>query len=315
VLLWCCAGIPVHAYISWNCFLDGYCRFPQIKNLDAIKDVKFLQKIYGIDFRNESLHGFQKEILQEMPNLRTLVLFNTDLENIDDDLLDSSSPLGFENLDSLSIKSHKLITLDDNTFIKLTALRLLDLSNNKLELISAGAFTNLANLEVLNLNNNAISHLEREVFAELPALQELQMRYNRLETLNVNMFGYNPRLRLFNVAGNLLERFDFDSANAADHDMRRSFPNLEHIDLAGNPWDCSYLRELVDELEVSTINMVFLADYLKVRGGNNRHVKGVGCRNESRKTVLTRIGGVETTTKRDNSIISKGNITTFVLKV
>jgi Leucine-rich repeat (LRR) protein len=285
-----------------------------IKNLDAIADNEFLAKIKGIDFRNDSLHDFHKEILQSMPNLRLLILFNTDLENIDDDLLDSSSPLGFEKLESLSIKRHKLVAIEDGTFAKLKVLKQLDLSNNNLEFIGMRSFSGLEKLESLNLNNNAINKLDQFVFAELPSLMELQMRYNKLNLMNLNVFHNNQNLKLLNVAGNKLERFDFDSENRADHELRQVFPNLENIDLSGNRWECAYLNGLVQEMEVASINLVFLTDYLKVRGTTNRHVKGVGCRNDVRK-VPVRIATLESSTVKDDGIISKGNITTFVLRI
>lgn len=112
---------------------------------------------------------------EPISGLRNLIL---DGSRIDSEVIPKlCSELSGTDIDALSLRKIKLVTLTNTTFTGLqkTKLTFLDLSNNDMAKIEDGSFQWLSRLQILNLSYNNIRHLAKGTFLGLRGLKQLQL--------------------------------------------------------------------------------------------------------------------------------------------
>ncbi|XP_043654130.1 protein artichoke [Drosophila teissieri] len=140
-----------------------------------------------------------KDVLQLMPNLRTLELENCDLPDF---TIKDLYPLPY--LTSLQLRSSNLLKLDDEHFSKWPGMQILVLGGNNITRLSDECFKGLPQLWLLSLPGNGIRLLPWGVFDTLPELLHLDLSGNRIENLPENIFSGLPKLEMLLLNGNPL---------------------------------------------------------------------------------------------------------------
>uniref|UniRef100_A0A3P9LH90 SLIT and NTRK like family member 4 n=2 Tax=Oryzias latipes TaxID=8090 RepID=A0A3P9LH90_ORYLA len=138
---------------------------------------------------------------------------------------------GFESLDLLHLGSNQIVTLQKGVFSNLSNLKKLYLNGNQIEQLHPDMFVGLKSLEYLHLEYNAIKEVLAGTFDSTPNLQSLFLNNNVLRNLPAYIFASVPLSKL-----NLKNNHFMTLPVSGVLDQLRS---LTHIDLEGNPWECS----------------------------------------------------------------------------
>ncbi|EDW96478.2 LOW QUALITY PROTEIN: uncharacterized protein Dyak_GE25852 [Drosophila yakuba] len=139
-----------------------------------------------------------KEVLQLMPNLRTLELENCDRPDF---TINDLYPLPY--LTSLQLRLSNLLQLHDEHFSKWPEMQVLVLGGNNITKLFDKCFKGLPKLWMLSLPGNGIL-LPWGVFDTLPELLHLDLSGNRIENLPENIFSGLPKLEMLLLNGNPL---------------------------------------------------------------------------------------------------------------
>lgn len=127
---------------------------------------------------------------------------NIDLENLylDNNPIVEFSGKTFSNLDTLSLRSCKIETLEDGIFNSMEDLSNLDLSNNKITTVTRKALYDLKNLITINLSGNDIRQIDEHIFYNNKNLRKIDLDDNRrMSRLPANGFKIKDGLSTFNV--------------------------------------------------------------------------------------------------------------------
>lgn len=161
------------------------------------------------------------EICAKFSNLKTLVVQKCSLDQIKDGALSSCT-----ELERFEIKSNgitKLLNL--NLFANNQNLTFIDLSYNKLMHIDVKMFENTKKLFHLDLSNNLILQFGSVGMPKLENLWKLNLNNNNLLILNETV---------------LVDKF----------------PNLKHIGLGGNLFDCQKLESMLTMFDARNTNLM-----------------------------------------------------------
>ena len=146
--------------------------------------------------------------MQNLKNLKTLILFKNQITKINGDL-------NLINLQHFELSSNKIVRISDSTFNKCFNLIKLDLSFNKLKSLKINK--NHSNLREIRLNNNEIVDLKD---IELPS---------SLEHIDLS----NNHIRIFNLQGNFSKLINLDLTNNEielwTKESTYILPNLEKL--------------------------------------------------------------------------------------
>lgn len=186
--------------------------FSNLRNLD-LKEIEIRDE-RGIEY-------LPKNIVEKFPNLRALVADECSIKTIGfvnlhgltklvklslrDNQLDFIHEVSFGDLgalESLYLKSNKIVILPTKLFSKLDKLRFLDLSDNRINRISLAQFENNRDLEQLEINNNQLVIVEVGAFDKLTAVKKILLANNKIATLHVNLFDQCRNLREIDLSGN-----------------------------------------------------------------------------------------------------------------
>ncbi|EDV49965.1 chondroadherin [Drosophila erecta] len=140
-----------------------------------------------------------KEVLQLMPNLRTLELEYCDSPDF---TMKDLYPLPY--LTSLQLRRSNLMELHREHFSKWPKMKILVLGGNNITRLSDECFKGLPELWLLSLPGNGIRGLPWGVFETLPELLHLDLSGNRIENLPENIFSGVPKLEMLLLNGNPL---------------------------------------------------------------------------------------------------------------
>lgn len=155
-------------------------------------------------------------------------------------------------LDTLSLISSGIKTIDDFTFVNLSTLYALHLHDNNLTAIMRNTFAGLFDLYRLECNNNEIRIIENGAFSDLKKLKELWLERNKLEALDERVFdGLDSLKRLFvghnqiKIIGNRLYTlsnldylsFEHNSMSNIDLVNLTQLPNLKFLNLESVGFD------------------------------------------------------------------------------
>ncbi|XP_047990231.1 toll-like receptor 7 [Leguminivora glycinivorella] len=102
----------------------------------------------------------------------------------------------------LYLNSSNIAHIENDTFNRLSELRILHLDNNRLTRLRGLEFAKLSNLKELYLQNNIIEHISNETFYSLTALEVLRLDGNRLVNYGLWHLDNNKKLQTLFVGGN-----------------------------------------------------------------------------------------------------------------
>jgi Leucine-rich repeat (LRR) protein len=142
-------------------------------------------------------------VLQDMPNLRTLII-----EQDGNDKIKTLPPTifaGLTKLDSLELKSLWLANLPETIFQDLTDLTSLSIEYNDFKSLPATLFKNNKKLKKIVIrNDDSLRTLPENIFQGLEQLEELDLNGNSLTSLPERIFQGLPNLKILD-----LDRNDF----------------------------------------------------------------------------------------------------------
>lgn len=147
-----------------------------------------------------------------------------------------------ESLTYLDVSGNHVQNIKTDTFEKLQNLMHLDLSNNPLVKLPTKLFANLVNLQHLNLSRTSLTQIEIGTFFSQKNVHILDLSENHLKVLAANIFA--PQMNQLNwlmIGNNQLQ--DINGLTSA------SIPNGKIVGIDSNRFNCSYLTELLFELQ------------------------------------------------------------------
>lgn len=149
------------------------------------------------------------------------------------------------HVQSIGFHKNELGSLNDNPEY-LRYVKKLELNSNPIERISPAVLNKLKNLEYLRLTDVPIKGSDN-MFAPLEKLKTLIMQKNNLTKLEADWFSELEALDTLEFNLNDVKEFDYMA-------LLRNLPRLKHLDINGNDFRCSFLREMVVYLK--SINRV-----------------------------------------------------------
>lgn len=179
--------------------------FPNLKEL----------VLYDNDFENVSVN-----IFQNMTKLQGIFLHQNLLEDLHEDLFKDNV-----NLEEINLSSNRILNCPANLFKNLEKLKQVRMSRNQIEEIPEDLFSNNLNLEIIEFRNNKIKFLSSNLFQNLTKLTDLDLQGNLIEELPKDLFKNNVNLRRLNLSGNRLTKIYVNF---------KMFPKLEFLDLRNN---------------------------------------------------------------------------------
>lgn len=150
--------------------------------------------------------------------------------------------------------------------VPLDHLLRLNVSGNRLaDITNDATFVRLPRLENIDLSRNRIESIGTEVFAPLPLLYSIDLSYNRLDT--ENFLQPVGSLRHLSMAYNRFRTMNLTT-----------FFHFHHVDLAGNPWSCTWL---IEEMMEASDGIYFGKNYTIDGKPHPMTVPGIDCTDET----------------------------------
>lgn len=173
---------------------------------------------------------------------------------------------GAIKLETLNLSNNQIIGLESSTLCCIPDLLLLDLSNNNVTKLSENIFDKLLKLKELNLSFNSIGDLEISTFTYLINLEHLSLRRTNLSNVQRGTFLHQHKLVSLDLSENNLKKLNFTLFSPIQRDMRSLrmgdnnlnnlygfrntlFPQLNLLDIQGNPFNCSYLAHFMESVD------------------------------------------------------------------
>ncbi|XP_051172992.1 uncharacterized protein LOC127289229, partial [Leptopilina boulardi] len=195
---------------------NGICRF----NGTIFKNITQLH-IGGNQFFSlgSSLQYNSYLNIKNMTNLKILTATRCDMRKINNDAFD-----GVKNLEKLNLSINFIDEIIDNTFKKLTTLKIISMSYNRLKKIPKEM--SLKNLKQLFLNYNFIDTIEKNSLDNSHNLEKLYLRGNRIKTIEINSFQNLVKLTNLDLRENEIHTFYINWAS--------NLKNLHNLNLINN---------------------------------------------------------------------------------
>jgi Leucine-rich repeat (LRR) protein len=148
----------------------------------------------------------------------------------------------------LDLSGNHLSVVLANEFSGVNNVLNLNLGHNHLTTLQVNAFDGLIKLAVLNLANNQLMRIPTNSFGQLPKLQTLFLNNNNISTLAACTLATAENIANLNFKSNSIQQ-----SCPADSGVQKSF---HEISIAGNPWNCSYLKELWSDFKNRSIKIL-----------------------------------------------------------
>lgn len=198
------------------------------------------RNLRSLDYSSNQIQQvLPSKILQNLPNLRSLSLYNNTITYLED--------LQFSGvkLDTLNLSRNRIRKISDLTF-KYFNTRVLDLSENVIDTITSNSLRPTApQLEYLSLAENPLSEIPSNAFQGLYRLQELNLSDCSLRILHLDQLTGPNSLQKLDVSMNYLKNIPSS--------MLKFFSKLQFVNLVGNYWSCDcHIQSLHDWLQLPT---------------------------------------------------------------
>lgn len=227
----------------------------QGKNLDPFL-FEYNDQLSYIDFSANDMNGSPSSLLRALRVLEFLNLERCLLKTVP--VFATASNL--LTMKYLILSKNEISKLDyDATFTNLRNLETLNLAENVLEQISEDVFKPLKKLKVLVLRGNKITHLPENLFQNMKSLANIDLSHNLIESVPVNAFR-GTSVKNLNLSNN---RFTYLSDNFC-LELRNSGAKLTKFYFNQNPWQCSCLMSLLNEvksLDISYNSLYYDGNY------------------------------------------------------
>lgn len=201
--------------------------------------------LYSLNFAHNSLHTLHNELFLDNLFLTKIDLSNNNLVELDKKLFRYN-----KNVRQLNVSSNSLVS--DEFLADMDYLRIedLDLSKNPLQTLNFSLVGSMKNLRRLNVAQIELSHVDFTEMGRLKNLYSLNISYNsHLARLELNESAVIDNLARLYVDGVGLQQLN-------TRIVKRALPNLKHVSLAGNKWNCNYLRGVQNELRQAGVETI-----------------------------------------------------------
>ncbi|CAH2242315.1 jg25229 [Pararge aegeria aegeria] len=198
-------------------------------------------KINVIRFARNNMHGAPENLLHAFKDLRVLNLDRCLLK----ELPAFATGSNLKTLRELILSSNQIKNLSDETaFRNLDNLYMLDLAGNVIESIDSNLFKPLKKLKILVLRDNKLTNLPNTLFKDMKSLANIDLSHNKIQGVPVDAFR-GTSLKNLNLASN---RITYITDNFC-LELRNSGAILSKFYFNQNPWQCSCLRNILDEVK------------------------------------------------------------------
>ena len=189
-----------------------------------------LSSLYSLLLGRFPLKTLEPGVFDGLPNLNVLHFsFNEGLTKLPLGLFD-----GLVKLDTLSLKSNGIETLEPGLFDGLIELDGLSLSGNKLKTLKPGVFGGLAELKQLVLNENELRSLKPGLFDGFSKLTLMSLSDNRLATVHPNLFRGLDSLKAVDLGGNELTTIDASLFDGQRNRYGNGYSSMFILDFSRN---------------------------------------------------------------------------------
>lgn len=269
-----------------------------------------------ISFEDCEMEVIDKHILKNISSAYT-ELHTFDISDLKLKSFDLWYMRDAQNLEKIFASGNKLEEFPElnRQFIEFPHLAWVDLSDNKINTLNPNGFKMMPNLRHLDLSTNNISNLPTTSFVLVSKLHELDLSGNDLSNIQLGLFSFQTNLRVLNLASNNLKRINFDTflpsmphlhelslyrnlIDDMDGFTNAMFPELRHLDIRGNPFNCSYLAKFLREIDWSDIDLVASADDHIIDDIPN--IRGISCDQQN----VTNLGN-DTITQTEQNFVDK----------
>lgn len=196
------------------------------------------------------------------------------------------------NANILRFINKGILTIKSGVFDKFKWLRTLNLSENFISTLPKGIFHSLSHLKNIYLNKNQITELHVNLFRENKKLEIVYIWENKLTELDDELFSDLPELRELSFSKNKIKTFDFRCLKNSPklkklmfthtalseintlNNLKKHFPLLNYCSVSGNQFTCTYLKTVIQSLELQNIEIGFID---KTKGIDSDSVYGLKC--------------------------------------
>lgn len=127
-------------------------------------------------------------------------------------------------------------------------LKNLDMSYNKLTHLLDNQFSFMGSIETINISHNRLYSIQPFTFTDLVSLNELDLSSNRLHTND--FLDSTPPINIIDLRNNAYEQIDLSALSS-----------IGRILFQNNPWNCSWLLNVIANLEHVGTDIRFGSEY------------------------------------------------------
>lgn len=185
--------------------------------------------------------------------------------NVVDDLHDE---IFIDNLflTKIDLSNNSLVELDKKVFRYNKNIRILNVARNYLDDVEFLDAMDVNRIEDLDLSQNVLHHLNFTVIGGMRNLRKLNISHTGTDAIEPTELGRLKNLYSLDLSGNDLKRFSLNVSSILDNltrfycntcglttvehiKVKKTFPNLKYVALAGNKWNCNYLHQLRNNIK------------------------------------------------------------------
>jgi len=164
-------------------------------------------------------NGLTNKMLKKAPNLETLHISKTQIENLPLRLFKDTNIVNFKiadsemskidnqvfgssNLKKLILEKNKLGALEEDSFVHCKTLEHLDLSDNNIDEVHLEVLKPLVDLKKLDMDNNGLTFIPEDFLKRNRELRHLSLAGNKLTGLTCDLLKYHFSLTSLNITSN-----------------------------------------------------------------------------------------------------------------
>lgn len=198
-------------------------------------------KVQKIQFKRSSMYILTEEICETFPNLTELRIINVSLGRITSNALHGCRKL---------------------TFIHVSMNNITDLPLN--------LFEKNRDLYAVVLQNNHLKSIDGRMFAHLKSLTHLAVPENYLDEFPVYQFPVLDKLTSLYI-------YENDITDLDEQELLLKFPNLKHIYMHNNLFDCDRLKIVINALRRNGIEFRQFDKHIRTRNSNLSTIENIEC--------------------------------------